>query len=64
MTVYGPLPVHLLPPGDVPDPAPGCGVCAALAQQRAAALAAGDRSKAVDCNVELRNHPHTAGSDA
>ncbi|MGW6258627.1 hypothetical protein [Streptomyces sp. NPDC055085] len=46
-----------LPP-DGPEPAPGCGVCAALVRQSAQAAAIGDYSKASDCNVEIRNHPH------
>jgi hypothetical protein len=39
-------------------PAPRCGVCAALAQQRSEAAAAGDFSKASERNVEIRNHSH------
>lgn len=44
----------------LPEPAPvaGCDVCVALAGQRAAARAIGDKSKVVDCNVEIRRHPH------
>lgn len=53
-----PAPVHLPRPTDPPAPAPGCGVCAALAEQRETARTAGDLSRASDCNVELRNHPH------
>ncbi|MEU5010395.1 hypothetical protein AB0G35_08885 [Streptomyces sp. NPDC021749] len=46
--------------GPVRDPEPntGCDVCEALARQRVAAYAAGDRSKVSDCNVEIRRHPH------
>ncbi|MFJ9619870.1 hypothetical protein [Streptomyces noursei] len=36
----------------------GCDVCGALAKQRAAARAAGDESKVIDCNIEMRRHPH------
>ncbi|WTL26763.1 hypothetical protein OG875_20655 [Streptomyces sp. NBC_01498] len=50
-------PVHLPLPAKPPAPAPGCGVCAALAKQRAAARASGDFSAASDCNVELAAHP-------
>ncbi|MEE4421203.1 MULTISPECIES: hypothetical protein [Streptomyces] len=44
----------------VRDPAPidGCDVCEALARERVAAGAVGDRSKVSDCNVEIRRHPH------
>lgn len=41
-----------------PRPVPGCVTCAALAQQRAAAAAAGDYSRVSDCDVRLRRHPH------
>ncbi|WEB42840.1 hypothetical protein MOV08_28705 [Streptomyces yunnanensis] len=53
-------PVHLPDPKPVPEPEPvtGCDVCGALVQQRAQARAVGDRSKVIDCNVELRRHPH------
>ncbi|AVH59714.1 MULTISPECIES: hypothetical protein [Streptomyces] len=51
-------PITLELPLSAPDPAPGCGVCQALARQRAEALAAGNASRATDCNVEIRNHPH------
>ncbi|MFB7913554.1 hypothetical protein [Streptomyces sp. NPDC056061] len=50
------LPHYSLP--DAPGPVDGCDVCAALADQRAAAQRAGDLSRVVDCNVELRRHPH------
>ncbi|WP_267244337.1 hypothetical protein [Streptomyces sp. PR69] len=64
MTVFGPLPVHILPPGPDPEPAPGCGVCAALVEQRGRALARGDHAKAARSNAEIRNHPHTPETDA
>ncbi|MET7390664.1 hypothetical protein ACFYPT_37765 [Streptomyces sp. NPDC005529] len=51
-------PITLPLPLDGPKPAPGCGVCTALARQSAQAAATGDYSKASDCNVEIRNHPH------
>lgn len=41
-----------------PDPVAGCDVCAALTGQRAAARAIRDKSKVIDCNVEIRRHPH------
>ncbi|MGW1374644.1 hypothetical protein ACWD6P_10280 [Streptomyces sp. NPDC002446] len=50
--------VHLRELARDPEPIAGCDVCGALAQQRAAAYAVGDRSKATDCNVEMRRHPH------
>jgi hypothetical protein len=51
-------PARLALPLEPPAPKPGCGVCAALGRQRAEAEATGDMSKASDCNVEIRNHPH------
>jgi hypothetical protein len=45
-------------PAPRPDPAPGCGVCRALVKQRDEAEARSDKSGVIDCNVELRNHPH------
>ncbi|GAU68538.1 Syd protein [Streptomyces sp. NBRC 110611] len=53
-------PAHLKDPLPVPEPVPvaGCDVCGALARQRAEAYTAGDKSKVIDCNVELRRHPH------
>ncbi|MCR8578955.1 hypothetical protein NE399_33510 [Streptomyces sp. Isolate_219] len=51
-------PVYLSLPPASPTPAEGCGVCTALAKQRAAAAAEGDHSRVTDCNIELRNHPH------
>lgn len=47
-----------MPPAQ-PEPAPGCGVCATWVQRRAEAQAAGDYSRVSDCNVRLRQHPHT-----
>ncbi|MBC2878873.1 MULTISPECIES: hypothetical protein [Streptomyces] len=45
-------------PVDGPAPAPGCDVCEALARQRIVARRDGDFSRVVDCDVELRRHPH------
>jgi hypothetical protein len=53
-------PVTLELPLAEPVPAPGCGVCGALARQRAEYAAAGNPSRATDCSVEIRNHPHRA----
>jgi hypothetical protein len=50
--------VHLSLPAEPPAPVPGCDVCEALARQRAEAVDSGDHSRATDCSVELRNHPH------
>ncbi|WP_308364821.1 hypothetical protein [Streptomyces sp. ISL-86] len=50
-------PVQLSLPRTPPGPAPGCGVCAALAKQRTAAYGNGDLSAVSDCNVELAAHP-------
>ncbi|MFE3522694.1 hypothetical protein ACFXOD_14055 [Streptomyces sp. NPDC059161] len=50
-------PVQLSLPRTPPVPAPGCGVCAALAKQRTAAYGNGDLSGVSDCNVELTAHP-------
>ncbi|KOU80160.1 MULTISPECIES: hypothetical protein [Streptomyces] len=42
-----------------PDPAdPTCDVCAALVVQRAEGYRQRDLSAVVDCNVEIRQHPH------
>ncbi|MCX5357531.1 hypothetical protein OG864_02005 [Streptomyces sp. NBC_00124] len=41
---------------DDPEPPLGCGVCTALAGQRAEAAAGGDMSRVFDLNVEIRNH--------
>ncbi|WP_046776100.1 hypothetical protein [Streptomyces yangpuensis] len=49
-------------PFPVPDPAPAdltCDVCAALVVQRAECYRLRDLSGVVDCNVEIRQHPHT-----
>ncbi|MFI9629767.1 hypothetical protein [Streptomyces sp. NPDC052042] len=57
-------PVIELPHCDLPeDPAPvgGCDVCAALADQRATARQIDDSSRATDCNIEMRQHPHRRG---
>ncbi|MFD4528152.1 hypothetical protein ACFWP7_30320 [Streptomyces sp. NPDC058470] len=55
-------PITLELPLSEPDPAPGCDVCEALARQRAEFTAAGNPSKATDCSVEIRNHPHGDGA--
>lgn len=55
-------PITLNLPLDPPTPARGCGVCGALARQRAQALEDGDLSRATDCSVEIRNHPHEGGA--
>ncbi len=52
-------PVHLWEPTSDPVPVAGCDVCGARAVQRAGAYAVGDKSKATDCNVEIRRHPHS-----
>ncbi len=52
-------PVHLSLPADLPKPAKGCRVCAALDTQRTEALERGDFSAATDANVELAAHPKT-----
>ncbi|MFE7415270.1 hypothetical protein [Streptomyces laurentii] len=44
-----------------PDPAPGCTVCALLVAWFRHYTSTGphhDASAAVDCAVEIRNHPH------
>nr|WP_078970751.1 hypothetical protein [Streptomyces chattanoogensis] len=51
-------PVHLGEPASDPRPVAGCDVCGALDEQRARAYATGDKSKASDCNVEMRRHSH------
>ncbi|MGW2629421.1 hypothetical protein ACWC2K_08840 [Streptomyces chattanoogensis] len=45
-----------------PEPVAGCDVCAALAGQRAGARAIGDKTTVIDCNIEMRNHPHPKGA--
>ncbi|GAU68611.1 Syd protein [Streptomyces sp. NBRC 110611] len=52
--------IHLPDPLPVPEsePVAGCDVCAALARQRAGARAVGDMSRVIDCNIEMRRHPH------
>ncbi|WSD70442.1 hypothetical protein OG978_25525 [Streptomyces sp. NBC_01591] len=49
-------PVQLSLPRTPPVPAPGCGVCAALAKQRTTAYGNGDMSAVSDYNVELAAH--------
>lgn len=49
-------PITLGLPLDDPEPPADCGVCNALARQRAAAAEAGDMSRVSDLNVEIRNH--------
>lgn len=44
------------------EPYPGCDVCAALAGQRSEFRAEGNASGVTDCNIEIRQHPHPAGS--
>ncbi|MET7744140.1 hypothetical protein [Streptomyces sp. NPDC005385] len=55
-------PVTLGLPLDPPEPVPGCDVCRALAHQRREAVRKGDLSRATDRSIELRNHPHEAGT--
>jgi hypothetical protein len=55
------LPITLGLPLAPAAPAPGCGVCGALARQRAEAVEEGDLSRATDYSVEIRNHPHEGG---
>ncbi|WP_267243897.1 hypothetical protein [Streptomyces sp. PR69] len=57
-------PITLALPAEQPDPMPGCGVCAALAQQRAEAMGRRDWSRVTDCNVEIRNHHHAPKANA
>ncbi|GAA3391856.1 hypothetical protein [Streptomyces roseoviridis] len=40
------------------EPAEGCGACGVLAQWSRYYSAGGDGSRATDCVVEIRNHPH------
>lgn len=49
-------PITLGLPLDQPEPPAGCGVCKALARQRAKAAEAQDMSRVSDLNVEIRNH--------
>ncbi len=53
-TMYGPVELGL--PFRPPRPAEGCGVCAALAKQRAEAREHGDFSAVTDLNVEIAAH--------
>lgn len=50
--------VHLGFPLEDPEPVTGCDICAALVQQRTQARANRNESTAIDCNVEIRRHPH------
>ncbi|MGO4747200.1 hypothetical protein AB4212_00895 [Streptomyces sp. 2MCAF27] len=56
-------PVYLSLASDVPKPAKGCGVCAALVKQRDAAAKNGSGVTVQNCNDELRNHPHRRAGD-
>lgn len=49
-------PITLGLPLDQPEPPADCGVCQALARQRAEAARRGDQSRVSDYNVEIRNH--------
>ncbi len=53
-------PVHLMDPVPMTEPEPiaECDVCTALAGQREGAWAVGDLTKVIDCNIEMRRHPH------
>ena len=55
-------PPHVGLPLTPPEPVAGCGVCEALAKQRATAQASGDMTRVTDCNVEIRQHPHPVKS--
>lgn len=57
-------PVFLSDPLSLPEPVPtrGCTVCAALGRQRDEARRIRDYGAVSDCNVEMRRHPHRAGS--
>ncbi|AWN28668.1 hypothetical protein DKG71_23320 [Streptomyces sp. NEAU-S7GS2] len=63
MAVSGSLtpPVHLGEPRPAPKPAAECDICQALVNERQLAEARGDKSKVVDLNIELRNHPEHEG---
>jgi hypothetical protein len=54
-------PVTLPDPTRPPKPAPGCDVCAALDQQRAAAERSGNIRQATTCEQEMRSHPRHGG---
>lgn len=54
-------PVTLPDPTRPPKPRPGCGVCASLEKQRAAAEEARDTRRATMYEVEMRNHPRHKG---
>lgn len=49
-------PVGLTLPLEWPTPPAGCGVCAALVEQRSEARARDDLSRVSDFNVEIRAH--------
>ncbi|QOV38687.1 hypothetical protein IM697_10080 [Streptomyces ferrugineus] len=49
-------PVTLGLPLGNPGPPDDCGVCQALAHQRAEAAGRGDLSRMSDINIEIRNH--------
>ncbi|GGX43109.1 hypothetical protein O1M07_01790 [Streptomyces albulus] len=57
-SLSGPVHLRYSFPLPQPEPAAGCDVCGALAKQRAAARAAGNESKVIDCSIEMRVHPH------
>ncbi|MGD3112647.1 hypothetical protein [Streptomyces sp. YGL11-2] len=50
-------PVRLGLPRPAPKPAASCDICRALVHERQLADARGDKTKVVDLNIELRNHP-------
>ncbi|MFS8199029.1 hypothetical protein ACLVWQ_10080 (plasmid) [Streptomyces sp. CWNU-52B] len=52
-------PVTLPDPTRPPPPAPGCDVCAALDKQRVQYERAQNIRRATECEVEIRNHPHS-----
>ncbi|AZS73916.1 hypothetical protein DDE74_25890 [Streptomyces lydicus] len=56
-------PVYVSLPLAPPKPTEDCGVCMALAKQRAEAETKGDFSRVADCNIELRNHSHLRATD-
>ncbi|WP_411145745.1 hypothetical protein [Streptomyces sp. x-80] len=51
-----PEPLLMWPTAD-PVPAPGCGVCGMLAEERGSAYGARDMSRVTDLNVRIRRHP-------
>lgn len=48
-------------PGLEPVAVEGCGVCAALVEQREGHRRVSNTVRANDCNDELANHPHNRG---